>query len=157
MSTSDYTSKFIKRFWNRVNVPSNKKLCWNWKASTRGIGYGQVSFKNKKLYTHRVVWELSYGAIPDGLFVLHKCDNPLCVNPNHLFLGTNQDNMTDKVKKGRQSHGESSKLSKLSSVQIDDIRKRYRRGKISQQSLADEMGVSQSLISLILNRKLWKK
>jgi hypothetical protein len=70
---------------------------------------------------HRFVWKLANGAIPDGLFVLHKCDNPICVNPHHLFLGTQADNMTDKTQKGRQAKGATHGMTKLAEAQVRDI------------------------------------
>jgi HNH endonuclease len=75
--------------------------CWEWTASTTKQGYGHLTFRYRTLYAHRAMWECINGEIPDGLDVLHKCDNPPCVNPDHLFLGTHQDNMKDRDLKGR--------------------------------------------------------
>lgn len=85
------------RFWAKVNkTPS----CWLWTAATLR-GYGQISLNRKPAYAHRLSWEMAYGPIPEGVEVLHKCDVPLCVRPDHLFLGSQQDNLADARQKGR--------------------------------------------------------
>lgn len=87
-------------FWFKVNKIPNG--CWEWTAATQGNNdYGAFSINQKVYATHRLSYEMHYGPIPEGMLVCHKCDNPICVNPDHLWLGTQQDNMTDKVTKGR--------------------------------------------------------
>lgn len=94
------------RFWAKVNVQSPEE-CWEWQGSKRGgnrtpIPYGEIRVSNTKtLRAHRVAYELSVGPIPDGMSICHSCDNPLCVNPNHLWAGTHKDNMRDMAQKGR--------------------------------------------------------
>jgi hypothetical protein len=96
-----------ERFWQHVD---KSDTCWNWTASTKPFGYGRFvtrnHYKQKEELAHRVSWELHYGPIPQGMFVCHKCDNPPCVNPEHLFLGTGDDNMKDRNSKQRQAKGE---------------------------------------------------
>lgn len=88
-------------FWDRKTVTESG--CWEWIGSKRHFGYGQVYFKGRPgRKAHRVAWERTYGPIPEGMGVLHKCDNPPCINPDHLFLGTPEDNVQDMFKKGRQ-------------------------------------------------------
>ena len=87
-----------ERFWSRVE---KSRYCWNWKAHKTPRGYGGICVNGKKQRAHRVAWTLERGEIPDGIFVLHECDNPSCVRPSHLFLGTQKDNMRDMIKKGR--------------------------------------------------------
>jgi hypothetical protein len=97
-----------ERFWDKVNrdgpIPAHMAHlgpCWVWTASTRG-GYGSIGISGRMERSHRVSWELANGPIPAGLCVLHHCDNPLCVNPGHLFLGTKKDNAKDMYSKGRR-------------------------------------------------------
>ena len=94
------TKSIDERFWSKVNKTGD---CWLWTGVRVGIGYGQIYLNGKKTPAHRVSWLLHHGIIPNGLLVLHKCDNPPCVNPNHLFTGTNSDNMKDAYIKGRSS------------------------------------------------------
>ena len=101
----ELTDSLESRFWNRLDKGGN---CWNWQGGKdRPDGYGCLHYadngKRHSLKAHRVSWVIHNGPIPDGLWVLHKCDNPSCVNPNHLFLGTRQDNMLDAASKGRIS------------------------------------------------------
>ena len=88
------------RFWEKVDKKDVHE-CWNWKASLNSNGYGQINIDRKPVTASRVAYELAFGHIEDGKFVLHKCDNPKCVNPHHLFLGSHADNMSDMAKKGR--------------------------------------------------------
>ena len=96
-----------ERFWPKVDVgmPSD---CWIWKASKRPNGYGQIGVEGRRgrvEYAHRVSWQINFGSIPDGMQVLHKCDVKACVNPGHLFLGTQRDNVADAWAKGRAVSG----------------------------------------------------
>lgn len=89
----------MDRFWNKVNKTDT---CWLWTGCTNGIGYGLIRIDTKLYSTHRFSYELHFGKIPVGIHVLHSCDNPLCVNPEHLFLGNQKDNMRDMMNKGRK-------------------------------------------------------
>jgi hypothetical protein len=105
-TTDDKTPTFSQRFWAKVK---KTETCWTWTAYRDPQGYGTFSVGPRATHAphraHRVAWELTNGQIPDGSLVLHRCDNPSCVNPKHLFLGTHQDNQRDKVAKGRQATG----------------------------------------------------
>lgn len=127
--------------------------CWIWIGAAMGpMGYGQISTKRKTLPAHRVSWTIFRGEIPKGLFVLHKCDVPKCVNPDHLFLGTPKDNMADMVKKNRSLKGHRHPSAKLTESQIHEIR----ASQMSQRALAVKFGVLQQTISDICRRRIWK-
>jgi len=224
---SEYTSKDIARFWGKVdkeksNTFYNETRCWEWTAGCDTYGYGEITIggeNGRNMRAHRISYELLFGEIPDKLFVLHHCDNRACVNFEHLFLGTNQDNVDDMVNKGRQMHGdehysylhpeklargdahysrlhpeklargdkhwshihpekiargdrhfshlypeklargESNGNAKLTEEKVADIRRRHAQGEFGGEStrvLAKEYGVSQSVISAIVNYKTWK-
>ena len=144
-----------ERFWEKVEKTENG--CWEWTAGKFNAGYGQFAVNGKHQLAHRFSYELTYGEIPDGLFVCHRCDNPPCVNPEHLFLGTHADNMADRNEKGRVSKGEEHYYSKLTEENVLEIRQRVASGKWGIKSkLAKEFGVSNPQISDIVNRKKWK-
>lgn len=147
-----------ERFWSRVDRTGE---CWNWTGSGKGVGagYGQISRggdKGQSVLVHRLSWELHNGEIPNGLHVLHRCDNPRCVRPDHLFLGTNADNMADKVSKRRHRtpNGEGNGSAKLTTEAVFQIRSQYESG-LSQSNIAAAFGVSQTLVSAIVRRRLW--
>lgn len=142
----------MERFWAKVDKTGD---CWNW--TSVGKRYGQFSVGGKLLLAHRVSWSLSNGPIPDGLHVLHRCDNGKCVNPEHLFLGTHFDNMRDKVSKGRHapSIGSKNGCAKLTERDVSTIRSLVAAGYLGQDC-AKLWGVSGAAVSLITLRKKWK-
>jgi len=150
-----------ERFWSKV-ARADQDSCWEWAYSKRDWGYGQFSIKLNGRWggvpAHRVAWELTYGDIPSGLFVLHRCDNPPCCNPNHLFLGTPLDNVEDCRDKGRSrwACGEAAGSAKLTALNVVEIRSRYAAGGNTQQALANEYGVSPSTISGVVLLKYWQ-
>jgi HNH endonuclease len=145
-----------ERFWGKVNK-TQKEDCWEWIGQTIVMGYGQMRFGGTRKYTHRISWEIHYGEIPKNMFVCHKRDNRLCVNPDHLFLGTHQDNMDDMYLKGRENHsrGESNHLSKLTGSDVLSIYERANKGE-SQLTLAKEFGTTSSNIYYIKTQRTWK-
>ncbi len=129
--------------------------CIPWVGHLMDNGYGQIRTKigdkTRVVLAHRASYELMVGPIPDGLFVLHRCDNPPCINPVHLFLGTHQDNADDKVRKNRQATGATQAgRAKLTDEQVRQIRSRYRRG--YGNKLAKEFGIDESGVSRIVHK-----
>ena len=136
--------------------PEPNTGCWLWTDFVRSDGYAVILHENRQLYVHRVSWQLYHGSIPDGICVLHRCDVRACVNPDHLFLGTHNDNTLDMIVKGRQSCGESRLASKLTSVQVQNIRAYDLHGTLNQCELAEKYHVAQANISRIILRQSWK-
>lgn len=139
-------------FWAKVDKSGD---CWLWTAGTDRRGYGKFRINYRHYRTHRFAWEDTHGTIDADLCVCHRCDNPPCVNPAHLFLGTHTENHEDMVAKGRHPKGTTHGMAKLNQKEADEIRDRYRAGGISQAQLAREHGVTQALISLVILRKTW--
>lgn len=160
------------RFWDKVKKTDT---CWLWTRATRN-GYGVIgrqisptSNVRRMYYAHRLAWELLRGPIPEGMFVCHHCDVRPCVNPDHLFLGTSQDNVRDMVRKGRAFqqndtspfHGEKSALSKLTNKQARWIRRVYtknaKKSPYNQRGLAQRFGVSICVIHNIVAHKTYRR
>jgi len=137
--------------------------CWKWTGATDSAGYGAMRVGGTLDGTrgmkkaHRIAWVLKHGPIPKGMCVCHKCDNPSCVRPGHLFLGTYSDNMNDMLAKGRGRHrrGERHGRAKLTERDVHAIRARYASGDVTQEALAAEYGVTHVLIGKIVRHKLW--
>lgn len=147
-------TRIAESFWSKVQSQESHE-CWDWTGSVfQATGYGQ--FASGRRYglssnASRAAWMLAHGPIPSGLYVCHKCDNKLCCNPEHLFLGTQQDNMDDLVAKGRQCKGESHGKSRLTQTQVEEILKDSRKGK----AVAKEYGISEGHLSYIKSRRKW--
>jgi HNH endonuclease len=167
-------------FWANVdkNGPAVRPElgpCWVWTRSTHDFGYGRTRDKEGNTrFAHRKAWRLTYGEIPEGLDVLHRCDNPPCVRPTHLFLGTDADNVADKMAKGRESHvgcpggdehwshrdpesvprGSERGHAKLTEADVLDIRKRHAKGE-AQSALADEFGIDKATLHAIVHGTKW--
>jgi len=140
----------------------DENKCWEWKGSInhRKGGYGQLSHNKKTLKAHRISYEIHHSEPLENLHCLHKCDNPSCVNPLHLFPGTNLDNVRDKVKKGRcytgYQKGENNGASKLKDTDVVKIRQLYHSGNYTTIKLAEMYNVHRSTISYIVNNKTFK-
>ena len=150
------------RFWARVAVPADVDACWEWRGKRNAKGYGLIAVDGRFLRAHRVVLQLCSGkAPPASLMSCHTCDNPRCVSPLHLFLGTNADNQADMRAKGRgyvphgkQLRGEDHPRAKLTARQVRAIRAALERGACAAD-LARRFGVSASRISSIRHGRAW--
>lgn len=149
-------SQIRSRFESKFRVTPG---CWPWLGTKHGKGYGHFKLPSGKgagrvEKAHRVSHELYIAAIPEGMQVLHRCDNPQCVNPDHLFLGTNADNMADMKAKGRGNspRGEAQHLAKLTEEGVLKIRADTR----PNVQIAPDYGVSAALIGMVKSRKIWK-
>ena len=134
-------------------VLSDDESCWTW-LGAHARGYGNIKVDGKTQRTTRVSYMVHIGAIPEGQHVLHHCDNPSCVNPYHLFLGTQKDNIKDMKQKGRCAHGERHGQSKLTDNQVQAIHEQKTDGE-SVRDIAASLGVHKSTISRILNGQQW--
>jgi hypothetical protein len=155
------------RFWPKVDkngpIPAHRPElgpCWLWEAGTNDTGYGLIRHHGGSSLAHRVSWEIHNGPPPDDRLVCHHCDNPPCVNPAHLFLGTHRDNNDDMAAKGRRRNappvGEASVKAILGVAQVMEIRRRYCPGTVSYSMLAAEYGVDKTTIAHIVTHKSWK-
>lgn len=148
-----------EHFWNRIKIGLNDQ-CWEWQKAKSRFGYGWLTWNGVCTGAHRIAWVLTNGEIPEGMCVLHKCDNPPCCNPNHLFLGTRADNCADMRKKGRDKYvgkpGEANSQAKLSKEDVIRIRMIYKRGVITQRMIAAEYGITRESVKDILQGKNWR-
>jgi hypothetical protein len=156
------------RFWSKTKVSNSGCIEWiaaRGKNTNGTIGYGQFHMgergsKKRRMYSaHRIAWELTNGPIPDGMKVLHKCDNQACVRPDHLFIGTQYDNVADMISKGRKraAYGQAQGSSILREDQVTEIRKSYKKHSRypdpgSSIALADKFGCSRGTITDIVTR-----
>ena len=140
-------------FWSKVERADG---CWLWAGSRNKNGYGVFWIAGKRVSAHRHSYELAKGPIPEGKHVLHKCDNPPCVLFEHLFLGTNADNVVARDRKRRQAVGENNGRAVLTAALVAEIRALYATGEYTQKELGDKFGVSQPRISYIVNYKSWQ-
>ncbi len=158
------TSPLSHRFWFRVDRdgpqhPVLKTKCWVWIGNTMNKGYGILSYSHTGRYlAHRYSWTLHYGEISDELSVLHKCDNRLCVRPNHLFLGTQQDNLADMREKDRQVKGEKQWCAIINEEIVKYIRKRYVRYSTTDNTtaIAKDLNLTKVCVYKVISRKTWK-
>lgn len=153
-----YTAKDVERFWAKVDKSGGEDACWIWQGGFTGK-YGCFWINGKNKYAHRIAWGITFGEIPDGLFACHHCDNPACVNPNHLFIGTALENMQDRDKKGRHvpHKGTDNGNSKLTWDQVREIRRIYREEHVSLTQLGKRYSICIPHIWAIVNNINWKE
>ena len=151
---SQYTPKLSKedRFWSKVDKQGD---CWIWTATRNSGGYGRARMKGRRYLTHRLVYMWLVGPIPDELHVLHRCDNPPCCNPDHLFLGTDMDNVHDAITKGRHVRGEKAGRSVLCEADVIGIRSCASNG-VNFVQIARRYGISHRTARSVVRRETWK-
>lgn len=148
----DEAAQSLAAFWDRVEKTAT---CWLWKGQRRGRGYGVIAVHHRKRYAHRMAWELTHGPIPEGLQIMHICDNPPCVNPAHLQLGSPKDNSVDAMNKGRLAKGYYRVTNpKLTPAQVTEIRRRAAAGE-GTMSLSRAFGLTPGNIWKIKTRRTW--
>jgi hypothetical protein len=149
----------IAKFWSRVDKSGGENACWIWTGARNPEGYGSINWYRASRRSHRIAYELAFGVSPESLCVLHKCDNPRCCNPAHLFLGTSAENNTDRKRKNRTvaKKGEDQWKHKLTANQVAEIRHVYSFGLVSQRELASRFGVQQTTIWNVVNYRTWKE
>lgn len=148
------TETLEERFWEKVDKRGDDE-CWNWIANKGKTGYGMVWFGKGFLRSNRASWIIHFGNIPKGMLVCHKCDNPSCVNPAHLFLGTSKDNAQDMLSKGRNPNqkGENNGFAKFKDEDILKIREMWKSGKYLQREIMETFGISRNYLWRILYNK----
>ena len=154
--------KTLEERFNEKYTPEPNSGCWLWVGATTS-GYGQIKVDGKLQYAHRVSYEMRNGPIPEiegsghhGTCVCHTCDNRACVNPTHLFIGTNADNLRDMVEKCRIKNGEKNVNAKLTEDDVNKIREEFDYGHFTQKEVADYYGVERTTVRDILNYRSWR-
>jgi hypothetical protein len=146
----DIDSRVLERFWSLVIAPENADACWEWSGTRGKNGYAAMRVGRKRVYAHRISYVIQHGGIPDGLWVLHHCDNRPCCNPAHLYAGTPSNNAQDRERRDR---GHRRKLNEQSVI---EIRRIYAAGGTLQTEIARQFGVSHDLISQVVRRQAWR-
>jgi hypothetical protein len=143
------------RFWDKVDKDISPIGCWIW-TDSKSQGYGRFNLNGRHWRVHRLSYTVHKGSIPDGLFVCHSCDIPACLNPDHLWLGTNQQNMDDMRQKGRDymGKGEKNPFAKLTEVEVIEIKKLLKTD-LRHRTIADKFNVSRSCINNIKQGDTW--
>lgn len=159
LSPEEYLIETKKRFMKFVSIPENLNDCWEWTGYKPSNGYGHFGINGRVFGAHRISFMLFIGEIPNNMLVCHSCDNPSCVNPHHLFLGTDKDNTQDMIKKNRRSHhtgatGENNGFHKLTEQKVYKIREMLEQG-YTQQEIAEIFEVTPENIRSIRIGKTW--
>jgi hypothetical protein len=145
------------RFWAKVDKRGPDE-CWEWTAHKQANGYGTIGIGDKSHRAHRISYQLHKGEIPEGLCICHTCDNPGCVNPDHLWAGTQKENRQDCARKGRSpaGRGERHRSAKLTTADVIEIRRAYAAGECGSRKLGKRFGIAPGNILCIVQRTKWK-
>lgn len=149
--------ELVKRFWQNV-IKHPDDGCWERTSRLSPLGYGRIKHNGEEIMAHRCSWMMMNGPIPKGMCVCHRCDNPKCVRPDHLFLGTQIDNIRDMHSKNRQRgpRGEKAALAVLTAELVTQIRTEYTAGGCTYRGLAAKYKVSGGTVNHLINRRTWK-
>lgn len=163
LSPSETRKSLIRRM-NDNSTLDTATGCLNWNKGKIG-GYGRIKFLGIDFFVHRVSYSINVSKIPDGMFVLHKCDNRSCINPSHLFIGSKRDNIMDAINKGRAplrsykghklNHGTACKRAKVNEIKVKEIRKLWAAGRSTQGEISKLFGISRATVSSIVTRRSW--
>jgi predicted XRE-type DNA-binding protein len=140
------------RFWTKARRDGD---CWRWRAGSMSHGYGCFHIQGRALYAHRVAYLLTYGHLPEKGSICHRCDHPWCINPAHLFAGSQADNLADMARKGRSARGERNAHARLTAEDVAEIRRLSRMSHVTQAELARRFGVQRPAISRIISGTRW--
>ena len=154
---SNLTDDILIRIFKNINIPINNNcdVCWNWQGTIGSDGYGRTTIYDKSYRIHRIIYEIYNGPFDKTKFICHKCDNPICVNPTHLFIGTTQENTQDKVNKNRQTKGSNVNTAVLTENDVINILLGIHSGKYKNQTeIRKKYGVRPTNI---LRGKNWKE
>lgn len=159
-----FPQRVIDRF-HRSYRAGARTDCWAWNLARHKSGYGRFKVFGRSIRAHRIAYELAKGPIPEGMYVCHRCDNPECVNPDHLFVGTPAENSQDRDRKGRHGswtkpearpRGEAQDGARLTDENVRDIRARYAAGGVTQKALAEEYDVGETTVFNVIHRLNWR-
>lgn len=142
-----------ERFWSRVSTGPLGD-CWLWRGAVHRDGYGSFKMSGQQVAAHRAAWILTRGPVPEGMLLCHHCDTPACVNPSHLFIGTNGDNLADMARKGRSLRGERNGHAVLREADVRAVRRRAALGESIRQ-LAREFGITDSSMRKAIRGHSW--
>lgn len=149
--------KTLRGRFEEKYIPVTESGCWLWTGPYYPNGYGRITSKGKEILAHRLSYKLYKGQIEEGKVVMHTCDVRCCVNPDHLKVGTQKENLHDMYDKGRRIQtGEHNHRAKLTEKEVKEIRTKYRKGVITYKQLGEEYNVTGDLIGYIINHKIWK-
>ena len=149
-------SKSVRERLEKHSQINEATDCIEWRGSKSPEGYGYIKVNGRTRYVHRTAYEIHKGAIPKHCVVMHQCDNPRCINPDHLVVGSVADNIADKVAKARQAKGERNGRAKLRARQVAAIRRFHLAGRLTKSQLARKYSVDRACIDRIVSKRTWR-